>query len=77
MRTVTEKTAQANAPTTSPETHNPMLSIADASEIKHVLEELFYAYVWHCTGRSEEEHETICFVYHGLLGLLDRSPENN
>ncbi len=57
--------------------YNPMLSIADAEDIKYSLEEMFYAYVWTCVGRSEQDHEKICAVYHGLLTLLDRSNSTN
>jgi len=72
MPTTTEKTT-----TKIPEPINPMLSIADAPEIRHALEEMFYAYVWTCTGRLEEEHEKICFIFHGLVHLLDSSPLEN
>ncbi len=58
------------APGYNPSTQS-ILCIADAADIKHALEEMFYAYVWNCTGRDEQEHETICAVYHGLLGLVN------
>ena len=78
MRTTTEeKTAASQAKRTKPILYpdNPMLTIADTSVLRFALDQMFHAYVWTCTGRDEEDHENICFVYHNLLTLLDFSPE--
>jgi len=65
-------TTTQNTPTVRVHALSEILNIADAAQIKHSLEEMFYAYVWDCTGRDEEEHEIICAVYHGLIGLVDQ-----
>lgn len=68
MQTTTEKTPLR----TAAQTHDPhlchqRLGIAEPHELKYALEVMFYAYVWRCTGRGEEDHNNICFIFHGLI----------
>lgn len=79
MATTTKETATATVPPISQTHLNEMLLIADASEIKRMLSLLFDNYVWNCVSLNydEELHHEICFIYHGLIHLLDRLPERN
>lgn len=69
--TMQEKRNQAHTQPT-----NPILTIADPKELKMAITEMFHAYVWQCTGRNEEDHETICAVFHGLIFMIDQLPSD-
>lgn len=73
MPNTTQETASFNA--YKPE-RNDILTIADPDSLKMALNEMFHSYVWQCVGRSEEQHETICLIYFGMIQMIDNLPKD-